>query len=115
MPNARIQGIKLTGGSATSRPSGGNYQWRQYPDWYPGNPKYTENRPERLLAGAAAHIARRREREDKFAAILAELGVTDLRDAPDDAVREAGKRVGVGEKTAKSYRTALKRRQESAP
>ena len=114
MPSARIQGTNLTGGSATSRPSGGNWKWRGYDDWYPGNPKYTESTPERLLAGAAAHIALRRGREDRFDAILKELGVADLRNAPLAAVIEAGKRVGVGEKTAKSYLAALKRRQESA-
>jgi hypothetical protein len=113
MSSARIQATNLTGSSATSRPEGGGWQWRGYDDWYPGNPKYRENTSERLLAGAAAHMARRRGREDQFAAILAELGVTDLADAPLAAIIEAGKRVGVGEKTAKSYRTALKRRQEN--
>ena len=108
MSSARIQGANLTGGSVTPG--------RQFvPYVYNGDKPLHAEKAETMLAGAAANMARRRGREDRFAAILAELGVTDLRDAPDDAVREAGKRVGVGEKTAKSYRTALKRRQENAP
>ena len=116
MPNARIQATSLTGGSATPglETISGGYRWRGNPDWEPGHPDFRENTSERLLAGAAAHIARRRGREDRFAAILKEHGVTDLWDVPPAAVIKAGVGVGVGEKTAKSYLAALKRRQESA-
>ena len=109
MPNARIQGANLTGGSVTPG--------RQFvPYVYNGDKPLHAEKADALLAGAAAHIARRKGREDKFAAILTELGVTDLEDAPLAAVIKAGVGVGVGEKTAKSYLAALKRRQqESVP
>jgi hypothetical protein len=106
MSSARIQGTNLTGGSVTP-----GYEFKLYV--YGGDKPLHAEKAERLLAGAAAHIARRRGREDQFAAILTELGVTDLGNAPLAAIIEAGKRVGVGEKTAKSYLAALKRRQEN--
>ena len=108
MPNARIQGANLTGGSVTP---GRHFK----PYVYNGDKPLHAEEADRHLAGAAANMARRRGREDQFAAILKELGVTDLGNAPPAAIIEAGKRVGVGEKTARSYRTALRRRQENAP
>ena len=91
MSSARIQGANLTGGSVTPG--------RQFvPYVYNGDKPLHAEKGDRQLAGAAANMARRRGREDRFAAIL-----------------EAGAGAGVGEKTARSYLAALRRRQESAP
>ena len=108
MSSARIQGANLTGGSVTPG--------RQFvPYVYNGDKPLHAEKAETMLAGAAANMARRRGREDRFAAILAELGVTDLDHVPLTAILEAGAGAGVGEKTARSYLAALRRRQESAP
>ena len=108
MSSARIQGANLTGGSVTPG--------RQFvPYVYNGDKPLRAEKGDRQLAGAAANMARRRGREDRFAAILAELGVTDLDHVPLTAILEAGAGAGVGEKTARSYLAALRRRQESAP
>lgn len=79
--------------------------------------RYGGNRPleditERQMAGSRARTARREEKIREFAVILAELGYPDPVEAPNLACVEAGKRVGVGDKTAKSYRTALKQQRE---
>ena len=108
MSSARIQGTNLTGGSVTP-----GYEFKLYV--YGGDKPLHAEKTETMLAGAAANMARRRGREDRFAVILAELGVTDLWNVPLDAVIKAGVGAGVGEKTARSYLAALKRRQESAP
>ena len=96
------------------------YRWRKKPDWTPNDPRYRENTPAGLVpgSGGAVNTSRRTARLAGFTAALAALGYPDPVNAPDRAVIEAGKRVGVGEKTAKSYRTALKqqrREQEGEP
>ena len=88
------------------------YRWRGVPGWTPGDVRFRE---ENLPGpGGAANASRRHARLERFAVIL-----THLADGPEDAtdadIREAGKAVGVGEKTAREYRRALLREEESAP
>ena len=87
------------------------YRWRGVKGWTPGDVRFREET--RPGPGGAANATRRHARLERFAAIL-----THLADGPGDAtdadIREAGKAVGVGEKTAREYRKALLREQENA-
>ena len=76
--------------------------------------KPLEDTPAQQLAGGEARTERREKRIAEFAAALADLGETDPAEAPNPAVIEAGKRIGVGEKTAKSYRTAIRQQRQEA-
>lgn len=91
--------------------AGKYYKFRGDPDWVPNDARYRETIPAHQLAGGAERAARRERRIDAFAVALAGLGVTDPANAANTAVIAAGRIVGVGEKTAKSYRTALRKRQ----
>jgi len=82
------------------------YRWRGVEGWTPGDARFREeNRP---APSGVANTTRRHARLERFAVIL-----THLADGPGDAtdadIREAGKAVGVGEKTAREYRKALLR------
>ena len=88
------------------------YRWRGDPTWTPGDPRFREET--RPAPGGVANTTRRHARLERFAAILAHLADGPA-DATDADIREAGKAVGVGEKTAREYRKALLREQESAP
>lgn len=88
------------------------YRWRKTPGWVPGDPRFREeNRP---APGGVANTTRRHARLERFAVVL-----THLADGPEDAtdadIREAGKAVGVGEKTAREYRKALLQQRGEAP
>jgi hypothetical protein len=89
------------------------YRWRGNPGWEPGDPRFREDA---LIgrSGAQASTALRQQRLVRFAAALAELGEPDPARAPNPAVIEAGRRVGVGGKTAIGYRTALRKQQQGA-
>jgi hypothetical protein len=95
----------------------GGYKYRGDPDWVPGDARYREpgSPANRMAAGSggAVNTERRQERLRGFAAALADLGHPDPVQAPNPAVVEAGERIGVGEKTAKSYRTELKQQRQS--
>lgn len=67
--------------------------------------------PPEATAGGAARTARRERRIDAFAAALASLGETDPWHVTRPVVIKAGRMVGVQEKTAMGYRTALRQRQ----
>lgn len=96
--------------SLASAREGGGYRYQRDPDWTPNDPRYRRDRPARLTAGSEERTARRERRIDEFAAALAGLGEPDPWKAANPAVIAAGVIVGVGEKTAKSYRTALRKR-----
>ena len=82
------------------------YRWRGVEGWTPGDARFREeNRP---APSGVANTTRRHARLERFAVILG-----DPDGATDADIREAGKAVGVGEKTAREYRKALLR--ESAP
>jgi hypothetical protein len=76
-----------------------------------GGDKPLKDVPACQLAGGAARTERRERRITEFAAVLAGLGVTDPWKVTNSAVIAAGVQVGVGERTAMSYRTALRKRQ----
>ena len=101
---------------ATVAEEAGSYHWRGNPDWYPGNPAYREvgNAANKMSAGSAGVVnaKRRQERLKEFADALAELGHPDPVQAPNPAVIKAGAQIGVGEKTAKSYRTEIKQQRQ---
>lgn len=104
----RIQANKLAGGPATGLP-----EFRPYR--YGGDkPLASDSSIGRVAEGSGGDVkmAARQARLERFAAILAELGEPDPVKAPNPVCVEAGKRVGVGEKTAKSYRTALKQQRQ---
>jgi hypothetical protein len=87
--------------------SGKPYRWRGIPGWKPGDERFREeNRP---APGGRANTARKRARLERFAAALAPAGGPER--ASDADIREAGKAVGVGEKTARKYRADLLRQQ----
>lgn len=115
------QGIRVSSSTAGSPTPGfehlsGGYHFQRDPTWTPNDPRYRETIPAPSTAGGSAIRKVREGRIAKFAGILADLDYPDPRDAPPSAVREAGKRVGVGWKTARSYRAALlKQQQETAP
>lgn len=90
------------------------YRWRGNPDWEPGHPAYRETTPAPFTAGGAAISSLRAERIARFGDALRDLGYPVSRTAPIAAVIEAGRRVGVGEKTARAYRAALVRQQREA-
>jgi hypothetical protein len=101
-----------TTGSVTPRPEGnGNYyKWRGDPEWVPGDIRFrVENQP---APGGAANAGRKHARIDRFAVVLTEISAGGP--VSDAHVREAGRLVGVGERTAREYRKAL-REQESTP
>jgi hypothetical protein len=84
------------------------YRWRGVPGWTPGDVRFREeNRPG---PGGAANASRRHARLERFGVVLAELTAGEPERASDAHVREAGKAVGVGEKTAREYRKALLQR-----
>ena len=111
----RIQATPLTSGPVTPglEAISGGYRWQGIPDWTPNDPRYREGSPgiARIAAGSGADLAAtaKRQRLDRFTEILAELGCPDPVEAPNAAVNEAGRRIGVTAKTAKAYRTALRR------
>ena len=84
------------------------YRWRKTPGWVPGDPRFREE--SRPAPGGVANTTRRNARLERFAVILG-----DPEGATDADIREAGKAVGVGEKTAREYRKALLREEGSAP
>lgn len=100
----RIQGTRLASGPITGTPVGG---WYRY-----GGDKPLGSDGDRQLPGCVARTARREKRIAEFAAVLADLGEADPWKAGNPAVIEAGKRVGVGRKTAIGYRTELRKRQQ---
>jgi hypothetical protein len=89
------------------------YKYRGDPDWVPGDPRYRDGgdlaAKAAANAGGAVGAVARRKRLLEFTAILATLGEPDPVKAPNTAVIEAGRRIGIGDKTAKGYRTALKK------
>lgn len=91
------------------------YRWRGIENWTGGNiPEVLEATPPPFTAGGAAIREIRTARIARFGDILRDLGYPDpRRDIPPAAVIEAGKRVGVGAKTARKYRAALKRQREN--
>lgn len=109
----RILATPLTSGQVTPglETISGGYRYQKDPTWTPNDPRYRRDRPALLTAGSEERTARREKRIDEFAAALAELGEPDPWEATKRAVIAAGVIVGVGEKTAKSYRTALRKRQ----
>jgi len=113
----RVTATPLTSGTITARVIAASYHWRNHPDWYPGNPKYRDDRPA-PGPGGEANAGRKRGRLARFEVHLAELsGLSggDLRYAEVEHVRRAGVLVGVGEKTARTYWRDLLRREESTP
>ena len=80
--------------------------------WYRYGGSKFEDTPPEVTAGGAARTERRERRIDAFADALTCLGQTDPANAPRAAVIEAARRIGVGEKTAMGYRTALRQRQQ---
>ena len=80
------------------------YRWRKTPGWVPGDPRFREE--SRPAPGGVANTTRRNARLERFAVILG-----DPEGATDADIREAGKAVGVGEKTAREYRAELLRQQ----
>ena len=90
----------------SSPASAGEGKWYRY-----GGTKPLGTTEDRQLPGCAARTERREKRIAEFAAALADLGEPDPWKVKNPAVIEAGKRVGVGEKTAKGYRTELRKRQ----
>lgn len=98
-----IRGTKLASGPITGTPVGG---WYRYGGDKPL--RATEDRP---LPGCAARTERRERRIAEFAAALADLGQPDPWKAANPVVIAAGVIVGVSEKTAKGYRTELRKRQ----
>lgn len=105
----RIVATPLTGGSATYLP-----EFKPYV--YAGDRPLATDALSKAPPGSGADVkmAARRARLELFAAILKELGEPDPVKAPNPACVEAGKRVGVGQKTALSYRTAIKQQRERA-
>jgi hypothetical protein len=87
-----------------------NYRWSGEPDKADKGPGARAMRP-----GSAGEVnaTRREKRLQEFAAVLADLGYPDPWDATPAAVIEAGKQAGVGDRTAKSYHSQLKRRRLS--
>ena len=103
-----IRATSLTSGSVTPdlESISGGYKYRGDSSWTPGDARFREeNRP---APGGVANTTRKNARLERFAVILG-----DPDGATDADIREAGKAVGVGEKTAREYRKALLR--ESAP
>jgi hypothetical protein len=95
-----LQGIRVTSSMAGSPAPGveelsGGYRWRKIPDWEAGDPRYREDAPVIATAQGGA-VARSAER----AARMAEF--TQYRER-DLSVAEAGRRVGVTYKTARTY------------
>ena len=115
----RIQATPLTSGRVTPglETISGGYRWRGLPGWTPNDARYREPGGDRPLAGCAERTARREARIAEFATVLAALGYPDPATASPAAVLEAGRRVGVAAKTARTYRATLKqqREQEAAP
>ena len=111
----RIRAIPLTSGPATPGLAtiSGGYHYHKDPTWVPNDVRYRETIPPSCLAGGAAVASRREQRIAQFKAALAELGYPDPATAPNTAVIKAGIQVGVGDKTARRYRTMLKQRQEA--
>ena len=100
---------------ATAAEGSGWYKFKKDPNWPEDRSAYAdEGSAARKMAagsGGAVQAKARQERLAEFAAVLAELGEPDPEEAPNPAVIEAGRRIGVGGKTAKSYRTELKQQQ----
>jgi hypothetical protein len=87
------------------------YRWRGVKDWVPGDERFREDA--RPGPGGAANASRRNARLEQFAVVLAGISGGRPEHASDAHVRKAGELVGVGEKTAKAYRKALLREEES--
>lgn len=99
-----------------------NYRFRGDPDWPANRSRYEDGGDlacrRAANAGGEVGAEARRRRLAEFTAALADLGEPDPEEAPNAKVIEAGKRVGVTAKTAKAYRTALRKqrlREEAAP
>lgn len=95
-----------------------NYKFRGDPDWPADRTRYEDGGDlackRAADAGGAVGAEARRKRLVEFTAALAELGEPDPAKAPNAKVIEAGKRVGVRAKTAKSYRTAIKQQRRGS-
>jgi hypothetical protein len=89
-----------------------DYRWNGDPD--KSEAARTGGGDRKVRPGSAGEVnaTRREKRLDEFAGALAALGYPDPWDAADAAVIEAGKRAGVGDRTAKSYHAELKRRRD---
>ena len=87
----------------------GGYCWHKTPGWDPAEVGAREASSRRGAAGAS----RSRSRLERFTVILAELSGGDPERASDAQIRKAGELVGVGERTARGYRKALLRQEES--
>ena len=111
----RIVATPLTSGPVTPglEAISGGYHYQGDLSWTPNDVRYREAIPPSCLAGGAVISSRREQRIAQFKAALAELGYPDPAVAPATAVIKAGRQVGVGDKTAKRYRTMLKQRQEA--
>ena len=109
----RIQGTSLTSGPVTAGYEEKHYHRFGDPTWVPNDVRYREAIPPSHLAGGAVISSRREQRIAQFKAALADLGYPDPAVAPTTAVIKAGRQVGVGDKTAKRYRTMLRQRQEA--
>ena len=110
----RIVATPLTSGNATpgKEQPGGYYRFQRDPTWTPNDPRYRDPEPDPQADGHTARTARRKERLVEFAAILKEAGYPDPGTAPSKAVQEAGRRLGLAPKTARSYRATLKQQGE---
>lgn len=95
---------------------GGGYRYRGDPNWPADRSRYEDGgdlaRKAAANAGGAVGAEARRRRLAEFTAALAGLGEPDPVKAPNAKIIEAGKIVGVGVKTAKAYRTAIKKQQQ---
>lgn len=86
------------------------YRWRGIPGWQPGQGQ-EDRRP--VVSAERSH-QRRQERIAAFAAVLKEIAPHAKPGAyPLAALIEAGRRVGVGETTAKEYDRHLQQAERS--
>lgn len=87
------------------------YRWQGIEDWEPGDPRFRETVPASRTLGGMARTYGREQRVARFADALAKAGHQAGQDVPLKAVIEAGASVGVGEKTARSYLSQIRKRQ----
>jgi|SRR5208283_815126 len=85
----------------------GGYHYNKDPDWVAGDPRYYEADTRKVPNPAGGtppdSAARKRKRIARFKEALADISGTEPRFASSAAIREAARRIGVGEKTARTY------------
>jgi hypothetical protein len=116
MPELGFRVNPLTTGSPSHKFEhlSGGYYYQKDPTWKPNDARYKETVKPPLTSGSASGGSLREGRIASFGEALRDLGYQNPRNASTAAVIEAGKRVGVGEKTARKYRAALLKQREAA-